>query len=141
MATVGVEARFDDDSSAVLPSASGGSRAPPVSLRGLSTKTNGSCSQAEPAERGSSPSATTGEHKLRTCQRYYNPRSAGISAGFAGGLALDRLAGSYFEKLQMPGAWVVAGTAGLLIAAAVVASAWPAMRAARVDVIQALRAD
>jgi hypothetical protein len=69
------------------------------------------------------------------------PRSAGISAGFAGGLALDRLAGSYFEKLQMPGAWVVAGTAGLLIAAAVVASAWPAMRAARVDVIQALRAD
>ena len=65
----------------------------------------------------------------------------GISAGFAGGLALERLAGSYFEKLQMPGAWVVAGAAGLLIAAAVVASAWPAMGAARVDVIQALRAD
>jgi predicted permease len=65
----------------------------------------------------------------------------GISAGFAGGLALERLAGGYFEKLQMPGAWVVAGAAGVLMAAAVVASAWPAMRAARVDVIQALRAD
>jgi ABC-type antimicrobial peptide transport system permease subunit len=65
----------------------------------------------------------------------------GIGAGFAGGLALQRLAGSYFAKLQMPGAWVVAGAAGLLLAAAVVASAWPAMRAARVDVIQALRAD
>jgi ABC-type antimicrobial peptide transport system permease subunit len=65
----------------------------------------------------------------------------GIGAGFAGGLALERLASSYFEKLQMPGAWVPAGAAGLLLAAAVVASAWPAMRAARVDVIQALRAD
>ncbi len=41
----------------------------------------------------------------------------------------------------MPGAWVIAGAAGILLAAAVVASAWPAMRAARVDVIQALRAD
>jgi putative ABC transport system permease protein len=41
----------------------------------------------------------------------------------------------------MPGPWVVIGAAGILLAAAVVASAWPAMRAARVDVIQALRAD
>jgi ABC-type lipoprotein release transport system permease subunit len=41
----------------------------------------------------------------------------------------------------MPGAWVVVGAAGVLMAAAVAASAWPAMRAARVDVIEALRAD
>ena len=67
--------------------------------------------------------------------------AAGIVAGLACGLALQRLAGSYFEKMQMPGTWVVAGAAGVLLAAAVVASAWPAMRAARVDVIQALRAD
>src|SRR5580693_9279728 len=67
--------------------------------------------------------------------------AAGIVAGLAGGLALQRLAGSYFEDVRMPGAWVVAGAAGILLAAAVVASAWPAMRAARVDVIQALRAD
>ena len=41
----------------------------------------------------------------------------------------------------MPGVWVMLGAAGLLLAAAVMASAWPALRAARVDVIQALRAD
>jgi predicted permease len=65
----------------------------------------------------------------------------GIGAGLACGLALQRLAGSYFDNVRMPGAWVVVGAAGVLLAAAVVASAWPAMRAARVDVIQALRAD
>jgi predicted permease len=65
----------------------------------------------------------------------------GIGAGLACGLALQRLAGSYFEIVRMPGAWVVLGAAGVLLAAAVVASAWPAMRAARVDVMQALRAD
>ncbi len=67
--------------------------------------------------------------------------AVGIGAGLACGLALQRLAGSYFGNVQMPGAWVVVGAAGVLLAAAVVASAWPAMRAARVDVIQALRAD
>jgi predicted permease len=67
--------------------------------------------------------------------------AVGIGAGLACGLALQRLAGSYFESVRMPGAWVVVGAAGVLLAAAVVASAWPAMRAARVDVIQALRAD
>ncbi len=67
--------------------------------------------------------------------------AAGIVAGLACGLALQRLAGSYFEDVRMPGAWVVAGAAGVLLAAAVVASALPASRAARVDVIQALRAD
>jgi predicted permease len=67
--------------------------------------------------------------------------AVGIGAGLAAGLALERLAGSYFESVRTPEAWVVAGAAGVLLAAAVVASAWPAMRAARVDVIQALRAD
>ncbi|HEX4809759.1 MAG TPA: ADOP family duplicated permease [Bryobacteraceae bacterium] len=65
----------------------------------------------------------------------------GIGAGLACGLALQQLAGSYFEGVRTPGAWVVVGAAGVLLAAAVVASAWPAMRAARVDVVQALRAD
>jgi len=67
--------------------------------------------------------------------------AVGIGAGLACGLALQRLAGSYFENVRMPGAWVVVGAAGILLAAAVAASAWPAIRAARVDVIQALRAD
>jgi predicted permease len=65
----------------------------------------------------------------------------GIGAGLACGLALQQLAGSYFEHAKMPGAGVIVGAAGVLLAAAVVASAWPAMRAARVDVIQALRAE
>jgi putative ABC transport system permease protein len=65
----------------------------------------------------------------------------GIGAGLACGLVLQKLAGSYFETARMPGMWVVAGAAGVLLAAAVIASAWPAMRAVRVEVIQALRAD
>jgi ABC-type antimicrobial peptide transport system permease subunit len=65
----------------------------------------------------------------------------GIGAGLAIGLALQKVAGSWLEGVKMPGLWVVAGAAGVLLAAAVVASAWPAMRAAKVDVVQALRAD
>ena len=67
--------------------------------------------------------------------------AAGIAAGLACGVGLQQLAGSYLADLRLPGVWVVAGAAVVLLAAAVVASAWPAMRAARVDVIQALRAD
>jgi hypothetical protein len=67
--------------------------------------------------------------------------AVGIAAGVGGGLVLERLARGYFESLEMPGAWVVAGAAAILLGAAIAASAWPAMRAARVDVIQALRAD
>jgi ABC-type antimicrobial peptide transport system permease subunit len=66
---------------------------------------------------------------------------AGIVAGAAGGFALARLAGSYFQGMQMPGAVVVVVSAVVLLGAAVVASALPAARAARVDVIQALRAE
>jgi predicted permease len=66
---------------------------------------------------------------------------AGIVVGGAGGLALARLAGSYFQDMQMPGAIVVVVSAIVLLAATVIASALPAARAARVDVIQALRAE
>jgi putative ABC transport system permease protein len=67
--------------------------------------------------------------------------AAGIAAGLAVGVVLQRAARAWFESVSMPGVWVIAGAAGVLLAAAVVASAWPALRAARVDVIQALRAD
>ncbi len=66
---------------------------------------------------------------------------AGIAAGAAGGFALARLASSYFEAVKMPSAVPVAGAAVVLLTAAVVASVLPAARAARVDVMQALRAD
>jgi putative ABC transport system permease protein len=66
---------------------------------------------------------------------------AGIIAGAACGFALAQLAGSYFENVRMPGALPVIGSAILLLAAAVIASLLPAVRAARVDVMQALRSD
>ena len=65
----------------------------------------------------------------------------GIGAGLACGVMLQQLAGSYLPEARMPGLVVIGGAALILLAAAVAASAWPAMRAARVDVIQALRAD
>jgi hypothetical protein len=66
---------------------------------------------------------------------------AGIVAGLTIGYALARLAGQYLPDLQMPSAMPVAGSAVVLLIAAVVASMWPARRAARVDVMEALRAD
>jgi ABC-type antimicrobial peptide transport system permease subunit len=65
----------------------------------------------------------------------------GVVAGSVGGFALARLAGSYFQNVQMPGALPVIGAALVLLVAAVVASVLPAARAARVDVMQALRSE
>jgi putative ABC transport system permease protein len=67
--------------------------------------------------------------------------AGGIVAGAACGFALAKLAGGYFPDLRMPGVVPVAGSAVVLLTAAVVASALPAIRAARVDVMQALRSD
>jgi ABC-type antimicrobial peptide transport system permease subunit len=65
----------------------------------------------------------------------------GIAAGFACGLGLAQLAGTFLGDLRMPGVLPVAGSALVLLAAAVTASAIPAARAARVDVMQALRTE
>jgi predicted permease len=67
--------------------------------------------------------------------------AAGIVAGAAGGYALARLAGSYFQDVRMPDILTIAASAFVLLAAAVVASVLPAARAARVDVMQALRSE
>src|SRR5947209_4771971 len=66
---------------------------------------------------------------------------AGVLAGAAFGFVLARLAGHYFPDMKMPGALPVVLSAFVLLAAAVVASWLPAARAARVDVIQALRSE
>ena len=66
---------------------------------------------------------------------------AGVVAGAAGGYLLARFAGSVFLDVKMPGALPVVISAFVLLAAAVTASALPAARAARIDVMQALRAD
>jgi predicted permease len=65
----------------------------------------------------------------------------GIAVGALSGIAMARLASSYFQGMQMPGVLVIIVSAFVLLAAAVIASALPAARAARVDVIQALRAE
>jgi predicted permease len=66
---------------------------------------------------------------------------AGVLAGAAFGYVAARLAGSYFFEVKMPGALPVTLSAFVLLAAAVVASWLPAARAARIDVIQALRSE
>jgi len=66
---------------------------------------------------------------------------AGVVAGAGAGYLLAQLAGSYFQVIRMPGAVPLACSAGVLVAAALIASMMPAARAARVDVIQALRSE
>jgi ABC-type antimicrobial peptide transport system permease subunit len=65
----------------------------------------------------------------------------GIVAGVAGGYAFAGLASGYFESVQLPGALTVLGAAGVLGAAAILAALLPAVRAARVNVLQALRSE
>ena len=67
--------------------------------------------------------------------------SAGILTGALGGYALARIAARYFQDMQMPSTIPVVASAFVLLAAAVIASALPAARAARIDVMQALRSD
>jgi len=66
---------------------------------------------------------------------------AGILAGAILGYGLARLASSYFPSLQMPSAWPVIASVIVLLVAAIIASMFPAARAAHVDVTEALRAD
>ena len=65
----------------------------------------------------------------------------GIAAGAAFGYAIANLSQSYFSDLRMPSPIPVIGSATFLLAAAVIASVLPAARAARVDVMQALRSE
>jgi predicted permease len=67
--------------------------------------------------------------------------TAGIAAGVIGGIALARLVGAFVQEVAVPGILTLAGAATILVAAAVLASLMPAARAARVDVMQALRSE
>jgi ABC-type antimicrobial peptide transport system permease subunit len=66
---------------------------------------------------------------------------AGIAAGVVGGLGLAIVVARYVVQVQMPGALVVVAAGATLFAAAVGASLAPAARAARTNVVEALRAD
>ena len=65
----------------------------------------------------------------------------GIAAGAAGGYAVVRIAAGVWGTVQLPGALSLIGAALVLIGAAAVASIMPAMRASRIDVLQAFRSD
>ncbi len=63
----------------------------------------------------------------------------GIAGGILAGLVLAEVAARYVTDMRLPGIVPLAASAGLLVAAAILASLMPAARAARVDVIRALR--
>jgi len=65
----------------------------------------------------------------------------GIAAGGLVGWGLSRLAGNYVPELQLPGPIALIGSAAVVVTSAVLASLAPAARAARVDAVQALRAE
>jgi hypothetical protein len=65
----------------------------------------------------------------------------GVAAGLVFGYALLRALGKYVTEAQMPGALALLVSGSVILAAAVIASAMPAIRAARVDTMQALRSE
>ena len=67
--------------------------------------------------------------------------AAGVAAGAAFGFVAARMAGRYLLDVKMPGALPVSVSAIVLIVVAVVASMLPAARAARVNIMQALRSE
>jgi predicted permease len=67
--------------------------------------------------------------------------AVGIAAGVAVGVIGARMASSVFGGVQTPGTTALALAAAVLAASAVFASLMPAARAARVDVLQALRTE
>jgi len=65
----------------------------------------------------------------------------GITAGAAGGYALAGLTARWLDAVRFPGALPLLGAAIVLGGSALLASLLPAARAARVDVLQALRSE
>jgi putative ABC transport system permease protein len=65
----------------------------------------------------------------------------GLVVGALGGLAILRLVSGFVQEISMPGALPIVSAALVLVAAALLASLIPAARAARVDVMTALRAE
>jgi predicted permease len=67
--------------------------------------------------------------------------SIGVASGAVVGFAFTRAIGKYVAEVQQPGALAFVLSAGVILASAVIASAVPAARAARVNAVEALRAE
>jgi predicted permease len=65
----------------------------------------------------------------------------GVGAGVLVGFILARIVSKYVTALDQPGALAFVASAGVILGAAVIASAVPAARAARVNAVEALRAE
>jgi predicted permease len=65
----------------------------------------------------------------------------GVGAGLVAGFILSRVIGKYVADIQQPGPLAFVASAVVILAAAVIASAVPAVRAARVNASEALRTE
>ena len=65
----------------------------------------------------------------------------GVFVGAICGFVLARIAGSLLAEIQIPGILPILASAVVLLTAAIAASMMPALRAARVNVMEALRAE
>jgi len=64
-----------------------------------------------------------------------------VGTGVVVGFALVRGIAKYTADVQQPGVLAIGASAVVILAAAVIASAVPAARAARVNAVEALRAE
>ena len=67
--------------------------------------------------------------------------SIGVGTGMVVGLACARAIGQYLAEVRQPGMLSIVASAVVILLAAVTASAVPAMRAARVNAVEALRSE
>jgi ABC-type antimicrobial peptide transport system permease subunit len=67
--------------------------------------------------------------------------SIGVAAGMVVAFALARVIGRYVAGVQLPSALSFIASAVVILAAAVIASAVPAARAARVEAVEVLRSE
>jgi predicted permease len=67
--------------------------------------------------------------------------AVGIGVGALGGAALARGVGSFIQEVRLPDALTAMAAATILAAAAMLASLMPAIRASRIDVLNALRSE
>ena len=65
----------------------------------------------------------------------------GVGAGVAVGFAVSRIIAKYVTEIHQPGALAFVASAAVILGAAVIASAVPAARAARVNAVEALRSE